>query len=193
MQADIILASSSIYRASLLQRLQLDFRCISPNVDEARLPDESAGDYVKRLARQKAEAVAVLNHGSIVVGSDQCAVRGDSILGKPGNHENALEQLRAARGQTVVFHTGLCVLQHSSGFCELAEELFEVDFRRLTDDQLEHYLNVEQPYDCAGSFKSEGFGIVLFEKMRGDDPNALIGLPLIRLTRMLESAGVSVI
>ena len=190
---DVILASSSIYRKSLLDRLKLDFRSISPDIDETRLCNEPAGDYVKRLARQKAEAVAVLHPESIVIGSDQCAVRGDTILGKPGNHDNALEQLRAAQGRTVVFHTGLCVLQQSSGFCELGEELFEVDFRRLRDDQLEHYLNIEQPYQCAGSFKSEGFGIVLFDKMRGDDPTALIGLPLIRLTKMLESAGLSVI
>lgn len=190
---DIILASSSIYRKSLLQRLKLNFSTISPDIDETRIPNEPAGDYVKRLARQKAEAVAVLNPESIVIGSDQCAVRDDSILGKPGNHKNALQQLRDAQGKTVVFHTGLCVLQASSRFCELAEELFEVDFRSLSDDQLEHYLNTEQPYQCAGSFKSEGFGIVLFDRMRGDDPTALIGLPLIRLTRMLEAAGLSVI
>ena len=193
MQMDIILASSSIYRKSLLDRLRLNFSSISPDIDETRIPNEPAGDYVKRLARQKAEAVAVLHPESIVIGSDQCAVRGDAILGKPGNPENALDQLRAAQGKTVVFHTGLCVLQRSSGFCELDEELFEVDFRSLTDEQLEHYLNIEQPYQCAGSFKSEGFGIVLFEKMRGDDPTALIGLPLIRLTKMLEAAGISVI
>jgi MAF protein len=193
MRMDVILASSSIYRKSLLDRLKLDFRSISPDIDETRLCNESAGDYVKRLARQKAETVAVLHPESIVIGSDQCAVRGDTILGKPGNHDNALEQLRAAQGRTVVFHTGLCVLQQSSGFCALGEELFEVDFRRLRDDQLEHYLNIEQPYQCAGSFKSEGFGIVLFDRMRGDDPTALIGLPLIRLTKMLESAGLSII
>jgi MAF protein len=193
MQMDIILASSSIYRKSLLDRLRLNFSSISPDIDETRIPNEPAGDYVKRLARQKAEAVAVLHPESIVIGSDQCAVRGDAILGKPGNPENALDQLRAAQGKTVVFHTGLCVLQRSSGFCELDEELFEVDFRSLTDEQLEHYLNIEQPYQCAGSFRSEGFGIVLFEKMRGDDPTALIGLPLIRLTKMLEAAGISVI
>ena len=193
MQVEIILASSSSYRKSLLNRLQLDFNCISPEIDESRLANEPAGDYVKRLARQKAAAIADSHPDSIVIGSDQCAVLGDSILGKPGNHQNALDQLRAAQGNKVVFHTGLCVLQQSSGFCELDEELFEVEFRHLNDDQLERYLAVEQPYQCAGSFKSEGFGIVLFDRMRGDDPTALIGLPLIRLTKMLESAGIAVI
>ena len=193
MQVEIILASSSSYRKSLLNRLQLDFNCISPEIDETRLANEPAGDYVKHLARQKAAAIADSHPDSIVIGSDQCAVLGDSILGKPGNHQNALDQLRAAQGNKVVFHTGLCVLQQSSGFCELDEELFEVEFRHLNDDQLERYLAVEQPYQCAGSFKSEGFGIVLFDRMRGDDPTALIGLPLIRLTKMLESAGIAVI
>lgn len=193
MPVDIILASSSSYRKALLQRLQLGFSCISPDIDESRIFNENAGDYVKRLARQKAEAVAGLHPDSIVIGSDQCAVLGDAILGKPGNHETALQQLRAAQGKTVVFHTGLCVLQSSSGFCELDDELFEVDFRCLNDNQLERYLITEQPYQCAGSFKSEGYGTVLFERMRGDDPTALIGLPLIRLTKMLEAAGIAVV
>lgn len=193
MQVDIILASSSSYRKSLLKRLQLDFSCISPEIDETRLTDEPAGDYVKRLAHQKAAAIARWHPDSLVIGSDQCAVLGESILGKPGNHRNALDQLRAAQGNKVVFHTGLCVLQQSSGFCELDEELFEVEFRHLEDDQLERYLAIEQPYQCAGSFKSEGLGIVLFDRMCGDDPTALVGLPLIRLTKMLESAGLAVI
>ncbi len=173
--------------------MHLDFSCISPEIVEDLLADETAEDYVKRLALQKAKVVADLNPNAIVIGSDQCAVLGESILGKPGNHQNALNQLRAAQGKTVVFHTGLCVKQHSSGFCAVEEELFEVEFRQLNDHQLERYLQIEQPYQCAGSFKSEAFGITLFNKMRGDDPTALIGLPLIRLVKMLESAGISVV
>ena len=193
MPTDIILASSSTFRKSLLQRLHLDFSCISPDIDETRLPDEPAEDYVLRLARRKAQAVAESHRDSIVIGSDQCAVLGDLILGKPGNHQNAMDQLRAAQGNKVVFHTGLCVLQYSSGFCEVDDVLIEVTFRQLVDSQLEHYLRVEQPYQCAGSFKSEGYGIALFEKMQGDDPTALIGLPLIRLVKMLEAAGINVV
>jgi septum formation protein len=115
------------------------------------------------------------------------------ILGKPGSHENALRQLREAQGKTVVFHTGVCVLNLSSGFCEVEDVPFEVDFRVLSDRQLEHYLRVEQPYQCAGSFKAEGYGSCLFSRMRGDDPSALIGLPLLSLIAMLESAGVEVV
>jgi len=189
----IVLASSSEYRKSLLQRLQLDFNCSSPDIDESRLEEESANEYVCRLSREKAIAVADRHPDAIIIGSDQCAVLGDEILGKPGTHGNALQQLKSARGRTVVFHTGLCVLYQPDKFVEVDDVIFEVDFRHLEDQQLEQYLHIEQPYQCAGSFKSEGYGISLFRRLRGDDPTALIGLPLIRLVQMLEKLGVEVV
>ncbi|MCP4491408.1 MAG: septum formation protein Maf [Gammaproteobacteria bacterium] len=189
----IILASSSPFRKSLFERLHLDFECHSPDINEDRLTDEPAETYVRHLARQKALTVAVNNPDAIVVGSDQCALLEGRILGKPGSHENALQQLKNAQGKTVVFHTGLCVMQQKTGFSEVEDILYEVDFRRLSDHQLEHYLQVEQPYQCAGSFKSETYGISLFERMRGDDPTALVGLPLISLVKMLENVGVSIV
>lgn len=193
MKPEIILASSSPFRKSLLQRLHIPFSCISPEIDENQYQKEAARDYVKRLARQKAEAIARSNPNALIIGSDQCALLDGVILGKPDSHANALKQLKSAQGKSVVFHTGLCVLQHSSAFCRLDDILFEVEFRQLQDEQLEHYLRVEQPYQCAGSFKSEAYGVTLFSRMQGDDPTALIGLPLIRLTSMLEEAGVRVI
>ena len=189
----LILASSSPYRKALLERLNLTFDCHSPAIDETRLDNETATDYVRRLALEKAQAVSNRFPGAIVIGSDQCARIGERILGKPGCHENALRQLREAQGKTVVFHTGICVTRADDGFLEIDEVPFEVDFRRLNDRQLEHYLRVEEPYQCAGSFKSEGYGVALFSRMRGDDPTALIGLPLIRLASMLENAGIEVI
>ena len=193
MQTQIILASGSPFRKQLLDRLQLDFVCLSPDIDETLEPGEDARSYVCRLAESKAKQIAAVHPDAIVIGSDQCALLGKKILGKPGSHENALQQLREARGKSVIFHTGVCVLQLSSGFSALEDVLFKVEFRNLSDHQLEHYLHVEQPYQCAGSFKAEGYGVCLFEKMEGDDPTALIGLPLIKLTEMLESAGVAVV
>ena len=193
MQATIILASSSVFRKSLLERLHLSFECHSPEIDESLLAGESASSYVCRLAEAKAQAVADKFPGAVVIGSDQCALLDDEILGKPGNHENALRQLKAAQGKTVVFHTGICVFQQATGFSEVDDILFQVKFRQLSDTQLEHYLQTEQPYQCAGAFKSEGYGVSLFNQMQGDDPTALIGLPLIRLTSMLEQAGIKVI
>ena len=193
MSTQIVLASSSVYRRELLARLRLEFETASPDIDETRLPAESASAYVTRLAEAKARRVAQDFPQAVVIGSDQCARLGGQILGKPGNHANALRQLRAAQGKTVEFHTGLCVLRPSTGYADVDDVLFEVDFRRLEDAQLERYLLAEQPYDCAGSFRSEGYGICLFERMRGDDPTALIGLPVIRLVRMLEAAGIRVV
>jgi len=193
MPPNIILASSSPFRKSLLERLHLEFKSIAPDINEISDRGESAEDYVCRLARQKAEAIAEKHPSAIVIGSDQCALLDGQILGKPGNHKNALKQLKNAQGKTVVFHTGICVMQQSNDFCEVDDICFEVTFRQLKDEQLEHYLHVEQPYNCAGSFKSEAYGISLFSRMRGDDPTALIGLPLIRLTRMLENAGIRIV
>ena len=193
MTTQILLASSSVYRRELLARLQLDFETRNPDIDESRHVDEAAGSYVQRLAEAKARRVAQDFPDALVIGSDQCAVLDGEILGKPGDHDTALYQLRQAQGRTVEFHTGLCVLCEASGFLALDEVIFEVDFRRLEDSQLERYLRTEQPYDCAGSFRSEGYGISLFRRMRGDDPTALIGLPLIRLIGMLEAAGIEVV
>jgi len=192
-QTQIILASGSPFRKQLLDRLQLEFDCHSPDIDETILAGEDAQRYVCRLAEAKAKQVALEHPDAVVIGSDQCALLGRKILGKPGSQDNALLQLREAQGRTMVFHTGVCVLQLSTGFSAIEDVLFEVEFRHLSEQQLEHYLNVEQPYQCAGSFKSEGYGACLFNKMHGDDPTALIGLPLITLTRMLESAGIVVV
>jgi septum formation protein len=192
-QTKIILASSSPFRQQLLDRLQLEYEIHAPDIDETLNPGEDAIDYVCRLAESKARHVAQNYPEAIVIGSDQCALLNDRILGKPGSHENALQQLREAQGKTVVFHTGVCVVKLSSGFSVVENVPFEVDFRVLGDQQLKHYLRVEQPYQCAGSFKAEGYGSCLFSKMRGDDPSALIGLPLLRLIAMLESAGVEVV
>jgi len=193
LQASIILASSSPFRKELLARLNLPFECHSPDVDESLQSGESAEAYVCRLARQKAQAIANKFPQAVIIGSDQCALLEDQILGKPGDHNNALKQLKAAQGKSVIFHTGLCVMQASTGFSETDDILFQVKFRYLSDQQLSHYLEVEQPYQCAGSFKSEGYGAALFDHMQGDDPTALIGLPIIRLVGMLENAGVTVI
>ena len=193
MQNSIILASSSPARRQLLDRLHLDYSCQPPDVDETLLADESAEAYVKRLAHAKAKKVAEENPDAVVIGSDQCALLDGQILGKPGNHEAALSQLRQAQGKCVVFHTGVCVLNLISGFEALESVAFEVEFRVLSDEQLDHYLRMEEPYQCAGSFKSESYGITLFQALRGDDPTALVGLPLLTLIPMLEEAGIVVV
>lgn len=186
----LILASTSPYRRALLERLRLPFSVCKPGVDEARLPHESAEQMVCRLAQAKAVAVASEHPAAWVIGSDQCAVLDGLILGKPGTHARAVEQLRAASGTPVTFHTGLCLMQHASGFERVVNIPFSVHFRELTTFEIEHYLQREQPYDCAGSFKSEGLGITLFKTMQGEDPSSLIGLPLIALCAMLREAGL---
>lgn len=193
MQTSVILASSSPFRRQLLDRLHLDYTCQAPDVDESVLPGEAPEEYVRRLAEVKARTIAEQHPDAVVIGSDQCAVRDGQILGKPGNHEAALKQLQAAQGKTVIFHTGLCVLNLIGNF-ELTEVVpFEVEFRRLSDEQLDNYLRMEEPYQCAGSFKSEGYGASLFRALRGDDPTALIGLPLLTLVPALERAGIEVV
>jgi len=186
----IILASSSPYRRDLLGRLGLDFTTSSPDIDETALPGELPDALVRRLAEQKARAVGKDRTG-LIIGSDQVATLDGEILGKPGNHENATSQLGKLSGKQVTFHTGLCLLDTHNDATQVDEVPFTVHFRRLTTGQIERYLENERPYNCAGSFKSEGLGITLFEKLQGDDPTALIGLPLIRLTAMLEKAGVA--
>ncbi len=189
----LILASSSPFRAQLLAQLGLQFQCVSPDIDESPQPGETAPALVQRLAVAKAQAVASHYPQALIIGSDQCALLNGQILGKPGNHANAVTQLQAARGQSVVFYTGLCLLNSASGHLQCEVVVYQVQFRLLTDAQIEHYLQREQPYHCAGSFKSEGLGIALFERLHGEDPNALIGLPLIRLVAMLSAEGFCVL
>ena len=189
----IILASTSTYRRELLSRLCLPFDVESPGVDETPLPQEAPEDTARRLAESKARAVAERFPQAVVIGSDQVAVLDGSALGKPGNHANAVRQLRAMRAKEVAFHTALCVCSAASGRALTRVVPYRVRFRDFTDAQIERYLEREQPYDCAGSARCEGLGIVLIEEMRGDDPNALIGLPLIALTEMLTEFGVSVL
>jgi len=188
----LVLASSSPFRRELLRRLGLTFLCDNPDVDESRLADEPAEALVQRLALAKAQAVAQRHPGSLVIGSDQVAVLEDgSILGKPGSAERAAEQLLQASGSSVTFLTGLCLYNAANGSHQLCCEPFQVHFRELSRAAIESYIKKEQPFNCAGSFKSEGLGITLFRRLQGDDPNALIGLPLIRLTDMLAAEGIA--
>jgi septum formation protein len=189
----LILASSSIYRQQLLRRLGIPFTVASPEIDETPLSGEPPPQTALRLAEQKARALAGQFPDALIIGSDQVAVLHGQALGKPGNNDNAVKQLNAASGQTLMFHTALCLLDSGNGTVQLATATNEVKFRSLTPEQIERYLETEKPYDCAGSAKSEGLGIALIEYIRGDDPNALIGLPLIELTTMLIRAGISVI
>lgn len=189
----LVLASTSPFRRELLARLGLPFAVQAPDTDESRLPGEDAPTLVARLAQRKAQAVVRHDPMALIIGSDQVAVLDDEIIGKPGHHERAVAQLQRASGRTVIFYTGLCLLDRASGQQQIAVEPFRVLFRQLTPEMIENYLRREQPYHCAGSFKSEGLGIALFERLEGDDPSSLIGLPLIRLTRMLEAAGVKVL
>ncbi len=187
----LILASTSPYRRQLLERLKLPFSVASPQIDESPLPGEMPRELVLRLSERKARAVTAGQASALIIGSDQVAVLNGEILGKPGDRRNAIIQLQKCSGGSVVFHTGLCLLDAGSGDIQLDDVLFEVKFRDLALQQIERYIDHEEPFDCAGSFKAESMGISLFEYMRGDDPTALIGLPLIRLTRMLNDAGVT--
>ncbi len=188
----LLLASSSPYRRELLQRLRLPFSWASPDLDERRRDDETAADLVRRLARQKAEALATSHPGHLIIGSDQVAVLGEHVLGKPHSFERACEQLLAASGQQVTFLTGLALLNTASGHCQVDCVPFTVTLRELSLEQVERYLKAEQPFDCAGSFKAEGLGVSLFRSTHGCDATSLIGLPLIRLVDMLLKEGVRV-
>lgn len=188
----LVLASSSVYRKALLERLGLSFHTASPTVDESPKPGESPEALVLRLAEAKASAVAKGYSSALIIGSDQVACIDDMILGKPGTRERAIEQLVFASGKQVRFLTGLCLLNVATGQMQTLCEPFSVHFRSLSKSQIERYLDAEQPFDCAGSFKSEGLGIALFERMEGKDPNALIGLPLIQLIKMLSKEGIEV-
>lgn len=189
----IILGSSSIYRKELLQRLQIPFETSRPDIDETPLPNESPVETAGRLAQAKARAVAKVYPQALIIGSDQVAALGSIPLGKPLNHQNAVKQLQLVQGKEVVFHTALCLYNSAIDRSQMRIIPYHVKFRPLSDRQIENYLQKEQPYHCAGSAKSEGLGIALIERMTGDDPNGLIGLPLIALIDMLAVEGVEVI
>ncbi len=193
MTSALILASSSVYRRELLTHLQIPFSCISPDVDESALPNELPQETALRLAQVKARKVAVNHPNTLIIGCDQVATLDNLQLGKPLNHTNATNQLRLMRGREVIFHSALCLYNAATQNMQVEVVPYIVRFRNLTDAQIENYLLKEQPYHCAGSAKSEGLGIAIIEKMTGDDPNALIGLPLIALVNMLQNEGVAVI
>ncbi|WP_334187468.1 Maf-like protein [Noviherbaspirillum sp.] len=189
----LVLASSSQYRKELLSRLRIPFDVLAPRIDETPNMDETPHATALRLAREKAEAVAKLMPQALVIGSDQVATLDGEQIGKPGSHENALKQLQKMRGRQVIFHTALCVWDGRDGAMHQAQVenvQTAVKFRDLPDNELDAYLRIEQPYDCAGSAKNEGLGIAIIEKIESTDPTALTGLPLIALTSMLRRAGV---
>lgn len=191
MTPSLVLASSYSYRRSLLARIADDFICADPAIDEQNLPGESAEALVQRLALGKAKALQLRYPEALIIGSDQVASLDGQILGKPGDFDTAKMQLQRCSGRNVRFLTGLCLLDTRDGHYELLCEPFAVTFRQLEDAEIETYLRREQPYDCAGSFKSEGLGICLFEGMEGKDPNTLIGLPLITLATLLRDKGIN--
>lgn len=185
----LILGSSSPYRRELLTRLRIPFEVATPDIDETPTSGESPASTALRLSRLKAEAIAARHPGALVIGSDQVCTLGDRQIGKPGSHDKALEQLRLMRGNTVTFHSALCLLDSRTGVAQLADVQTRATFRDLSDVELEAYLRIETPYDCAGSAKAEGLGIALLSRVESDDPTALIGLPLIALTGMLRQVG----
>ncbi len=198
----IILASSSPYRQALLSKLELSFSCQNPAIDESAKPGEAPRQLVERLSHEKALAIGQHNSeankqkGSLIIGSDQVAVlstaeKHTQILTKPLDHDRAVVQLEACNNQLVTFYTGLCLYNSLSQRVQLDCIPFRVKFKKLSNTEIENYLRREQPYNCAGSFKAEGLGITLFERFEGEDPNSLIGLPLIRLTQMLINEGVN--
>lgn len=190
---ELVLASTSPYRRELLERLKISFTVFAPEVDETPLADESPEQTATRLAEAKARVGAARFPHALIIGSDQVATLDGMQLGKPHTHENATRQLRMMRGKSVVFNTALCLYNSHSGSVQNRLVPFTVTFRDLSDAQIEHYLVKEQPYNCAGSAKSEGLGIALIARMEGEDPNALIGLPLIALIDMLHNEGFAVI
>ena len=189
----LILASSSVYRRSLLERLRMPFTTSAPDIDESPRAGEPPRDTAMRLALAKAQAVAAGHAHALIIGSDQVADLDGRPLGKPGNHENAVLQLRAMRGKSVIFHTALCVLDAATGRHHVENVPSNVQFRDLSDPQIERYLQLEKPYDCAGSAKIESLGITLVHKIESDDPTALIGLPLMMLVSLLEREQVEII
>ena len=190
---NLILGSTSAYRRDLLARLHIPFEVAAPDVDETPLPGEAPHALAERLALAKARVVAVRFPHAVVIGSDQVADLNGQSLGKPGTHDKAVAQLRQMRGQTVVFQTAVAVVCLDTGFEQSSLAAVRTKFRDLTDDEIESYLQLEKPYDCAGSAKSEGLGIALLDAIYSDDPTALIGLPLIRTCQMLRAAGMALL
>jgi MAF protein len=188
----LLLASGSAYRRELLARLRLPFTCSSPDIDESHRPGEPAIELVKRLAEEKARALAGSHTAHLIIGSDQVAVLGERIIGKPHTFEKAREQLLAASGASVTFLTGLALLNTRTGACQVDCVPFTVHMRLLDSERIERYLRAEQPYDCAGSFKAEGLGVSLFRSTEGPDATSLVGLPLIRLIDMLLEEGIQI-
>jgi septum formation protein len=193
MKQALILASSSIFRRELLQRLQIPFSTVSPHVDETILENEKPQDTALRLSQEKAKKIGSEYPHALIIGCDQVATLDGVQLGKPLNHKNATKQLQTMRGKEVTFHSALCLYNAETGNMQAEVVPYLVKFRQLSDEQIENYLVKEQPYHCAGSAKSEGLGIALIARMIGDDPNALIGLPLIKLISMLQNEGVNII
>jgi septum formation protein len=189
----LVLGSTSPYRRELLSRLHLEFQVAAPDVDETPLPGESPHGLAVRLALAKAKSVAARFPDAVVIGSDQVADMDGEPLGKPGNHDNAVAQLRRMRGRTLVFQTAVSVVCTASGFEQSDLAPVKVKFRNLTDEEIEAYLLAERPYDCAGSARSEGLGIAILDSIESDDPTALVGLPLIRTCRMIRAAGIKVL
>lgn len=189
----LILASTSVYRRALLERLQVPFSVHAPDVDESPMNDEAPSALARRLALAKAQAVAKRYPNHVVIGSDQVADLDNMPLGKPMEHARAVAQLQRMRGKTVIFHAAVAVVCSERDFCAESVAEVRVKFRDLTDAEITHYLLTETPYDCAGSAKSEGLGIALLDSIDSDDPTALVGLPLIRTARMLRAAGISLL
>jgi len=189
----LVLGSTSPFRKALLEKLHLDFECDSPDIDETPLENEDVESMVVRLAIAKARVIADRHKNALIIGSDQSAVLDGEKLNKPGNFDNAFKQLSRASGQKIVFQTGLCLLNSASGNIQSICVPYTVVFKELTPTMIENYLHKEEPYNCAGSFKSEALGIALFERFEGSDPNSLIGLPLIELVNFLENEGVSIL
>ena len=187
----LVLASTSTYRRELLQRFGLPFEVARPDIDESPLPGEHPRSTAERLAIEKARAVAGNFADALIIGSDQVAAMGDIRFGKPGTIERAVAQLKQMSGQTVIFHTALALLNTTTGEAQIDVVPTEVRFRTLSEDEIVRYVEKERPLDCAGSAKSEGLGITLLDALSGDDPNALVGLPLIALARMLRREGVA--
>ncbi|MDH5369711.1 MAG: Maf-like protein [Gammaproteobacteria bacterium] len=189
----LILASTSPFRKAILEKLDIEFDTVSPKTDETPLDNETPQQLVERLSIAKAKAVADKVSDALIIGSDQVSVINGEIIGKPHTHENAVKQLKNASGKTVTFYTGLCLYNSSTNQYQSEVVPFNVVFRSLNNQQIENYLIKEEPYNCAGSFKSEALGIVLFERLEGEDPNTLMGLPLIRLVKMLEKENFSIL
>jgi len=189
----LVLGSTSPFRKALLERLHINFECDSPDIDETPLENEPVEEMVVRLAIAKAQAISPRHPDALIIGSDQSAVLNGEKLSKPGNFENAFKQLTRASGQKITFQTGLCLLNTSTGNIQSSCVPYTVIFKELTPTMIENYLHKEEPYNCAGSFKSEALGIALFERFEGGDPNALIGLPLIELVNFLSNEGFSIL